>query len=64
MFLVTFRSIIFIRQMHRRLSNNEQMTRPNIMFTDINRKNADNDLQSFIKYLFNYGFYKFGVEVS
>lgn len=34
------------------------------MFPDITRSDADKDMIHYIEYLFNYGFYKFGVEVS
>ncbi|XP_075992565.1 piezo type mechanosensitive ion channel component isoform X2 [Anticarsia gemmatalis] len=35
-----------------------------IMFPDITRKEADIDIMHCIKYLVNYGFYKFGVEIT
>lgn len=34
-----------------------------IIFPEVTRKEADNDLVHCAKYLINYGFYKFGVEV-
>jgi hypothetical protein len=34
------------------------------MFPDIQRCHADQDLQTCLKYLLNYGFYKFGIEVG
>lgn len=34
------------------------------MFPNITRRDADTNLENFFKYTANYGFYKFGVEVS
>ena len=42
---------------------NDPTVRPKLMFPKITRKDADKDLKHFFQYLFNYGFYKFGVEV-
>lgn len=36
---------------------------PKLMFEEISRKNCDDSFKNLIKYLFNYGFYKFGIEV-
>lgn len=43
---------------------NDLTVRPKLMFPKITRKDADKDIKHFFQYLFNYGFYKFGVEVS
>lgn len=40
------------------------MTRPKVLFPRITRQDADKDLLHMIKYLVNYAFYKFGIEVS
>jgi hypothetical protein len=37
---------------------------PKLMFEEITRKNADESIGKLIKYLLNYGFYKFGIEVT
>lgn len=37
---------------------------PKIVFEDTNRLNADQSLTSLIKFLINYGFYKFGFEIT
>lgn len=39
------------------------MSRPKIIFPRITRQDADKDLLHMIKYLVNYVFYKFGIEV-
>lgn len=36
---------------------------PQLMFENIGRTDADRSVTYAIKYLFNFGFYKFGVEV-
>lgn len=40
------------------------MTRPKIIFPRVTRHEADKDLPHMIKYLFNFAFYKFGIEVN
>lgn len=40
------------------------LTRPQLIFPEITRKVADDNLSNMIKYLFNYSFYKFGIEIS
>lgn len=40
------------------------MTRPKIVFPEITRDVADNNLANMIKYLFNYVFFKFGIEIT
>lgn len=34
------------------------------MFPNITREDADKNLKNFLKYMFNFAFFKFGVEVS
>lgn len=34
-----------------------------VIFLDVDRTMADKDVTNFLKYLLNYGFYKFGVEI-
>lgn len=42
----------------------KSITRPKVLFPRVTRFDADKDLPHLIKYLFNYAFYKFGVEVT
>ena len=37
---------------------------PPVMYIHVSRKDADKSLKLCLKYLINYGFYKFGVEVK
>ena len=37
--------------------------RPLVLFPKIVRQDAEKDLPNFLKYMFNYGFYKFGIEI-
>lgn len=40
------------------------IARPKVLFPRVTRYDADKDLTHLIKYLFNFAFYKFGVEVT
>ena len=57
-------AVVRVRQVHKRHSNGEPISFPRVMFTNIQRCHADQDLRTCFKYLLNYGFYKFGVEVG
>lgn len=46
---------------YRDLSQSRQKDK--VMFPEVTRKEADKDLIHCAKYIINYGFYKFGVEV-
>lgn len=37
---------------------------PKVVFENVNRKNADESLSNLLKFLINYGFYQFGVEIT
>ncbi|XP_049832005.1 piezo-type mechanosensitive ion channel component isoform X1 [Schistocerca gregaria] len=60
--VATFRAVINIRQKYVRHLRGFSTLRPTVMFPNIRRADADKDLKSFVKYLFNYGFYKLGLE--
>lgn len=62
--LFTFESIIVVHQ--KQYFNHPQHQRPpaGIVFLGVNRGQADIDLVHCAMYLINYGFYKFGKEVS
>jgi hypothetical protein len=63
-FLATLMAVVRVRQLYKRQLSGELISRPHIMFPNIQRCHADHDLRSCFKYLLNYGFYKFGVEVG
>lgn len=47
-----------------RLSQGESSARPKVLFDGVTREDADKSVVLLVKYLFNYGFYKFGIEVT
>jgi hypothetical protein len=57
-------AVVRVRQLQKRHSNGEPLSCPHVMFPNIQRCHADQDLRTCFKYLLNYGFYKFGVEVG
>jgi hypothetical protein len=63
-FLATLMAVVRVRQLYKRQLSGEPISRPHIMFPNIQRCHADRDLRSCFKYLLNYGFYKFGIEVG
>ncbi|XP_046586932.1 piezo-type mechanosensitive ion channel component isoform X2 [Neodiprion lecontei] len=60
--VTTFRGIILVRQMFYRQMRGLSLKTPMIMFPSITRKDADMGIIECLKFLFNYGFYKFGLE--
>ncbi|CAH1175750.1 unnamed protein product [Phaedon cochleariae] len=62
--VVTLWSVILVRQYNYRMSRGRPTTRAFFMFPTITRDDADKSLTHFSKYMANYGFYKFGVEIS
>ncbi|CAL1685705.1 unnamed protein product [Lasius platythorax] len=61
--VTTFRKIIRIRQWFYRHNKGESLDTPQVMFPTITRADADKGLPECLKFLFNYGFYKFGLEM-
>ncbi|ESO89783.1 hypothetical protein LOTGIDRAFT_124598, partial [Lottia gigantea] len=61
--LVAFESIVRYHQIQR--YRHEQIVKPKtgIVFPEIKREDADKGLKNCIMYFFNYGFYKFGLEI-
>lgn len=47
-----------------RFLNGKPLTRPKVLFPKVTRADADKDLTYLIKYLFNFAFFKFGIEVT
>lgn len=47
-----------------RFQKGEPSHQPKVLFESVTREDADKSVSGLIKYLFNYGFYKFGIEVT
>lgn len=62
--LVTIHAVVVFRQTHKRLSTGKPTRKPQVMFSRITRIDAEKNTSNMIKYLLNYGFYKFGIEVN
>ncbi|XP_026674428.1 piezo-type mechanosensitive ion channel component isoform X4 [Ceratina calcarata] len=60
--VTTLRKIIKIRQCFHRKAQGEPLETPQVMFPSVTRETADKGVPECLKFLFNYGFYKFGVE--
>lgn len=61
--LVSAHSFIILWQTIKRIKLNKSPRTPTVVFRNIRRADADRDIPHLIKYLLNYGFYKFGIEV-
>lgn len=61
--LVSIHSFIILWQTIRRISKNKTPRTPTVVFRDVRRADADRDIPHLLKYLVNYGFYKFGIEI-
>lgn len=61
--VLIFERVIHYRQNRRRLCTGITDIPKGVIFSDINRGNADKNLLSCAKYFANYFFYKFGLEV-
>ncbi|XP_035777469.1 piezo-type mechanosensitive ion channel component-like isoform X4 [Anopheles albimanus] len=62
--MVTVHTVTILRQTIRRIRLGLSPKTPELMFPNIVRADADKDIPRMIMYLFNYGFFKFGVEIS
>ncbi|XP_052758554.1 piezo-type mechanosensitive ion channel component [Galleria mellonella] len=60
----TFYSLVTYRQQSKREMGLLPKGKDKVMFPEVTRKEADIDMIHCIKYLINYGFYKFGVEIT
>ncbi|XP_015610142.1 piezo-type mechanosensitive ion channel component isoform X3 [Cephus cinctus] len=60
--VTTLRAIINVRQWFFRQERDLPLETPQVMFPHITRAEADKGLPECLKFLFNYGFYKFGLE--
>lgn len=61
--LVSLHSFIILRQRVQRIKKNLPPETPDVVFENIRRCDADEDIPHCFKYLVNYGFYKFGLEI-
>lgn len=62
--IVTIYNVILMAQQRKRFLSGKSTSRPKILFPRITRNDADKDLIHMVKYLFNFAFFKFGVEVT
>lgn len=60
--IVTSFYALLIKQKLMRAKSGEKV--PTVIFKDISRINADESFGNFLKFIANYGFYKFGIEVT
>lgn len=61
--IVSVHSFMILYQTIRRIKQNKSPRTPTVVFRNIRRSDADRDIPHLIKYLINYGFYKFGIEI-
>lgn len=61
---VTFYYALKLWQRKNCRNEDQPTTPPSIIFKDISRKNSDESLMNLFKYCVNYGFYKFGIEIT
>ncbi|XP_030238418.1 piezo-type mechanosensitive ion channel component isoform X14 [Drosophila navojoa] len=65
MVIVTMHAVISLRQLQMRVKIGENVAnQPKLLFPNITRADAEQDLVGLVKYLLNFGFYKFGIEIS
>lgn len=57
-------NLILMHQQRKRFLNGKSVARPKVLFVRVTRNDADKDLTHLVKYLFNFAFYKFGVEIT
>ncbi|XP_039147562.1 piezo-type mechanosensitive ion channel component isoform X6 [Drosophila simulans] len=65
MVIVTMHAVISLRQLQMRVKIGALNAPPTkLLFPNIIRADAEKDLVGLVKYLLNFGFYKFGIEIS
>ncbi|KAM6924897.1 piezo-type mechanosensitive ion channel component 2 [Xenentodon cancila] len=62
--LLVFEATVYRHQLYFRLHNNLKPPPFSIIFQGITRQHLDHGIHYCIKYLINFGFYKFGLEIS
>ncbi|XP_055299196.1 piezo-type mechanosensitive ion channel component isoform X28 [Sitodiplosis mosellana] len=61
---LTAYNLILLYQQRKRFLSGRSIARPKVLFPRITRSDADKDISHLVKYLLNFAFYKFGVEVT
>ena len=61
--VASFVTVVNIHQTYKRSLRGRSISKPQYMFPRITRADADKNILSCVKYILNYGFYRFGVEV-
>ncbi|XP_054082432.1 piezo-type mechanosensitive ion channel component isoform X10 [Zeugodacus cucurbitae] len=64
MIVVTLHAVVSLRQFQMRAVQEDDNMETKLLFPATDRAKAETNLKSMIQYLFNYGFYKFGQEIS
>ncbi|VEN44290.1 unnamed protein product [Callosobruchus maculatus] len=59
-----FKNIVFSRQRIVRKQHGLDPKRPQVMFAEVTYREADISLTTFMKYVLNYGYYRFGYEIT
>lgn len=62
-FVITLHRVVITRQKYKRHLKGRPLAKPLRMFPGITFKDVDTDIPHCLKYLLNFGFYRFGVEV-
>jgi len=62
--VLTLQAVVYIRQSYNRFMTQRPEPILGVLFPKITRLDADKNLTTSFKYLLNYGFYKFGVEIT
>ncbi|XP_050433590.1 piezo-type mechanosensitive ion channel component isoform X6 [Adelges cooleyi] len=63
-FVITLHRVVITRQKYKRHLKGKPLADPEIMFPRVTYKEVDLDIPHCLKYLLNYGFYRFGVEIT
>lgn len=61
--VLTLHSVVTTRQKYKRHMHGRPLSRPVVMFPRVTYKEANRDVTHCIKYLLNFGFFRFGIEV-
>nr|CAI5847308.1 unnamed protein product [Callosobruchus analis] len=57
-------NIVLARQRIKRMQRGLPKRIPDVMFPEVTFRQADDNLKNFIKYILNYGYYRFGYEIT
>ncbi|XP_025196089.1 piezo-type mechanosensitive ion channel component-like isoform X2 [Melanaphis sacchari] len=63
-FVITLHRVVITRQKYKRHLKGRPLSKPLRMFPGITFKDVDHDIPHCLKYLLNFGFYRFGVEIT